>query len=148
MLLRPGLFLHRAARFGGKPRSISHEWQTRIQYVPQILHGTCGRGLATAAAVRPGQAQKIATKARIVIIGAGAAGTSLANRLVERLEGADITILDPSAEHLYQPGLSLVAAGLKPASYTQSQTADWLPEGVRLITLAAAAVDPWQEPSI
>ncbi|SNT73580.1 NAD(P)/FAD-dependent oxidoreductase [Paracoccus seriniphilus] len=104
--------------------------------------GLVAGGLATAAAVRPGQAQKIATKARIVIIGAGAAGTSLANRLVERLEGADITILDPSAEHLYQPGLSLVAAGLKPASYTQSQTADWLPEGVRLITLAAAAVDP------
>ncbi|MDP5348406.1 MAG: NAD(P)/FAD-dependent oxidoreductase, partial [Paracoccaceae bacterium] len=73
---------------------------------------------------------------------AGAAGTALVNRLVERLDGADITILDPSAEHLYQPGLSLVAAGLKPASYTQSRTTDWLPQGITLIAEAAAAIDP------
>jgi hypothetical protein len=56
-----------------------------------------------------------ATNARIVIIGAGAAGTALVNRLVDRLEGAQITLIDPRAEHLYQPGLTLVAAGLKPA---------------------------------
>ena len=104
--------------------------------------GLFAGGLATAAAVRPAQAAKVQTNARIVMIGAGAAGTALVNRLVERLEGADITILDPSAEHLYQPGLSLVAAGLKPASYTQSQTADWLPSGITLITQAAAAIDP------
>ncbi|WP_366142877.1 FAD/NAD(P)-binding oxidoreductase [Pseudooceanicola sp.] len=77
-----------------------------------------------------------------MIIGAGAAGTSLANRLVGRLDGAEITILDPSTEHLYQPGLSLVAAGLKPASYTQSNTADWLSKGITLIPEAAAAIDP------
>ena len=99
-------------------------------------------GLATAAAVPPAAAQQVQTNARIVIIGAGAAGTSLVNRLWRRLEGADITILDPSAEHLYQPGLSLVAAGLKPASYTQSKTAEWLPKGITLIPEAAAAIDP------
>ncbi|MCG3266624.1 NAD(P)/FAD-dependent oxidoreductase [Yoonia sp. I 8.24] len=99
-------------------------------------------GGVAAAAVQPAVAQAVQTSARIVIIGAGAAGTSLANRLVERLDGADITILDPSATHLYQPGLSLVAAGLKPSSYTESQTADWLPSGVSLITEAAAAIDP------
>jgi sulfide:quinone oxidoreductase len=99
-------------------------------------------GGVAAAAVQPAAAQAVQTSARIVIIGAGAAGTSLANRLVERLNGADITILDPSAVHLYQPGLSLVAAGLKPSSYTESQTADWLPSGVTLIAEAAAAIDP------
>jgi len=83
-----------------------------------------------------------ATTARIVIIGAGAGGTSLANRLVRRLDGAQITLIDPRREHLYQPGLSLVAAGLKPADYVVSQTTDWLPSGVRLIAEAAAAIDP------
>src|SRR5690606_11452570 len=87
-------------------------------------------------------AARIATKARIVIIGAGAAGTALANRLVARLEGAQITLIDPRREHLYQPGLSLVAAGLKPPGYVVSQTADWLPRGVTLIAEAAAAIDP------
>src|SRR6056297_4019259 len=87
-------------------------------------------------------AQPVATSARIVIIGAGAAGTALANRLVRRLEGADITLIDPRRAHLYQPGLSLVAAGLKPAGYVVSETTDWLPSGVNLVAEAVAAVDP------
>lgn len=90
----------------------------------------------------PASAAKLATKARIVIIGAGAGGTALVNRLVQRLEGAQITIIDARAEHLYQPGLSLVAAGLKPASYVVSRTADWLPQGITLIAEQAAAIDP------
>lgn len=99
-------------------------------------------GIAAASLGLPARARPVATKARIVIIGAGAAGTALVNRLVDRLEGATITVIDARAEHLYQPGLSLVAAGLKPASYTVSQTADWLPKGITLITETAAAIDP------
>jgi sulfide:quinone oxidoreductase len=99
---------------------------------------------AAAAALKPpeAEAQAVATTARIVIIGAGAAGTALVNRLVERLEGAQITLIDPRVEHLYQPGLTLVAAGLKPPSYVVSQTTDWLPDGVTLIPERVAAVDP------
>ncbi|WP_323769991.1 FAD/NAD(P)-binding oxidoreductase [Antarctobacter sp.] len=96
--------------------------------------------LAATGAARDAQAQT-ATKAKIVIIGAGAGGTSLANRLVRRLDGAEITLVDPRAEHLYQPGLSLVAAGLKPADYVLSKTTDWLPKGVTLVAEAAAAID-------
>jgi sulfide:quinone oxidoreductase len=82
------------------------------------------------------------TPARIVIIGAGAGGTALANRLVQRLSGASITIIDPRKEHIYQPGLSLVAAGLRPADYVVSQTADWLSRDVTLVQEAAVAIDP------
>ncbi|MFC7704442.1 FAD/NAD(P)-binding oxidoreductase [Plastorhodobacter daqingensis] len=98
---------------------------------------------AACASVRaaPAQAARVATSARIVIIGAGAAGTALANRLVQRLEGAEITLIDGRAEHLYQPGLSLVAAGLRPASYVVSRTTDWLPSGVTLIAEPAVAID-------
>lgn len=99
-------------------------------------------GITAASLGLPVRANAIATKARIVIIGAGAAGTALVNRLVQRLEGAQITIVDARAEHLYQPGLSLVAAGLKPASYTVSQTTDWLPSGITLVAENAAAIDP------
>ena len=98
-----------------------------------------------AAAALPGQqaaAQAVSTNARIVVIGAGAAGTALVNRLVDRLDGAQITLVDPRAEHLYQPGLTLVAAGLKPADYVVSRTTDWLPDGVTLLPERVAAVDP------
>jgi len=99
-------------------------------------------GAAAALPVTEARAQTVSTNARIVIIGAGAAGTAFANRLVRRLDGAQITLIDPRAQHLYQPGLSLVAAGLKPASYVISQTTDWLPSGVTLIAERVAAVDP------
>jgi len=84
----------------------------------------------------------IDTKARIVILGAGAAGTALANRLSRRLNGATITIIDPRKEHWYQPGFSLIAAGLKPAKYSVSQTGDWLPKDITWIAERAAEIDP------
>ena len=88
------------------------------------------------------RAARIATRARIVIIGAGAAGTALANRLTERLEGANITLLDGRQDHYYQPGYSLIAAGLKSPEYSISKTRDWLPSGVTLISEQAVAIDP------
>ncbi|WP_417627120.1 NAD(P)/FAD-dependent oxidoreductase [Pararhodobacter aggregans] len=82
------------------------------------------------------------TSARIVILGAGAGGTAMANRLANRLEGATITLVDARQQHWYQPGFTLIAAGLKPASYAISRTADWLPEGVEWIPEHAAGLDP------
>ena len=107
----------------------------------QMLSLTAGGAALAATGTATPSASQTRTNARIVIIGAGAGGTSLVNRLVRRLEGAQITLLDPRVEHLYQPGLSLVAAGLKPADYVVSKTTDWLPDGVTLIPEAAAAID-------
>jgi len=87
------------------------------------------------------QAGAVSTNAKVVIIGAGAAGTALANRLTRRLDGAQITVIDPRAQHLYQPGLTLVAAGLKPSDYVVSQTTDWLPSSVDLVPERVALVD-------
>jgi sulfide:quinone oxidoreductase len=115
----------------------------RVTTTRRGLFGLAGAAAAVATVgAGSSRAQTVTTSANIVIIGAGAAGTGFANRLVRRLDGATITIIDPRPEHLYQPGLSLVAAGLKPASYVVSQTTDWLPRGVTLIAEAAAAIDP------
>ena len=108
----------------------------------RMFLGLAAAGMAAAAAGVPARAAQVRTSARVVIIGAGAGGTALVNRLVERLDGAAITIIDARAEHLYQPGLSLVAAGLKPASYTQSRTTDWLPKGISYVNEAAAGHRP------
>lgn len=109
----------------------------------QFLAATVAGGAAATLVSGDSAAQTapIETSARIVIIGAGAAGTALANRLVRRLDGAQITLIDPRQNHLYQPGLTLVAAGLKPSGYVVSDTGRWLPDGVTWLADSVAAVD-------
>lgn len=120
-----------------KPRDLSD-----LRLSRRGLLGLGVAGIAMAAAGRPANAARISTKARIVIIGAGAGGTALANRLIQRLDGATISIIDNRVDHIYQPGLTLVGAGLKPAGYVISKTAQWLPSGVTLIADRAAEIDP------
>lgn len=85
---------------------------------------------------------KLRTAARIVIAGAGAAGLAAASRLSARLDGATITLIDKRKEHFYQPGFTLVAAGLKQPGYTISATKDYVPQGVNLIEEPVREFDP------
>ncbi|MBN9673556.1 NAD(P)/FAD-dependent oxidoreductase [Roseibium aggregatum] len=106
--------------------------------------GALGGGAAAAglASASNAGAAPVKTAAKILILGAGAAGTALANRLSARLDGARITLLDPRQDHYYQPGFTLIAAGLKPAGYSVTRTADWLPRTVDWISEGAAEIDP------
>ncbi|NLA51711.1 MAG: NAD(P)/FAD-dependent oxidoreductase [Alcaligenaceae bacterium] len=101
--------------------------------------GTTALGLHAQAAQA---APKVKTSVRIVIAGAGAAGLTTANYLATQLEGADITIIDARKAHYYQPGFTLVAAGLKSEKYPTSTTADYIPQGVKLIEERVAEFDP------
>ncbi|MTI17108.1 NAD(P)/FAD-dependent oxidoreductase [Rhodobacteraceae bacterium RKSG542] len=106
------------------------------------LSAACGATLTFKSTIANAKVNSLNTKAKIIIIGAGAAGAALANRLLRRLTGAKITVIDPRKRHLYQPGLSLVAAGLAGPDYVISKTTDWLPSGVTLLDEAVAEVDP------
>ncbi|SDD80314.1 NAD(P)/FAD-dependent oxidoreductase [Rhodospira trueperi] len=95
-------------------------------------------------AARPAGATPVSveTTAKIVVIGAGAAGLATASRLSKRLKGATITLIDARKRHLYQPGYTLVAAGLKPQDYPISRTEQYVPAGVDWIQEAAEEIDP------
>ena len=75
-------------------------------------------GLAGASAVVTGattyQVMKVSSdaKAKVVVIGGGAAGISVAARLMRWLNNPDVTIIDPSDRHYYQPGFTLIAGGV------------------------------------
>ncbi len=101
-----------------------------------------GAGAYALGLAGPSRAAPVKTSARIVILGAGAAGTAMANRLAGRLDGAAITLIDGSKRHLYQPGLTLIGAGLKPANYSVSDTAQWLPSSADWLEENAAEIDP------
>ena len=104
--------------------------------------GAAGAGTLLLLPESASAAPKVKTAARIVIAGAGAAGLTAAAQLAQRLEGAQITLVDARKAHFYQPGFTLVAGGIKPASYVVSSTRDYVPSGVELIEEAVAEIDP------
>ncbi len=101
-----------------------------------------GALLLPAGSAKASAVESVQSKARIVIAGAGAAGLATASHLAERLSGATIIIIDARKEHFYQPGYTLIAAGLKPASYVTSSTAEYIPKGVEWIEERVAEFDP------
>lgn len=78
----------------------------------------------------------------VVIVGAGAAGISVAASLLSRKPGLDIAIIDPADVHYYQPGWTLVGAGVFTADQTAKDLASLIPSGVTLIKGAVAAFEP------
>lgn len=101
-----------------------------------VLAGSAGAALHAP----PARAQS--TSARIVIVGAGAAGVSLATRLDRALDGARITIVDPREDHYYQPGLTLVATGAWERDRVVDRNARYLPRNVDWVREAVDEYDP------
>ncbi len=78
---------------------------------------------------------------RILIIGGGNAGLSVAARL--RNAGQDdIAVVEPNDKHYYQPLWTLVGGGRAEAQESERPQASVMPQGVAWIKDAATATDP------
>jgi sulfide:quinone oxidoreductase len=88
------------------------------------------------------QAQTSEARARIVIAGAGAAGLALAARLRRQMPNATVTLIDAKKEHHFQPGYTLVAAGIWSPEHVTERNEDYMPRGVTWIEQAVAEFDP------
>ncbi len=53
-----------------------------------------------------------------------------------------LRLVDARKEHYYQPGFTLVGAGIKPADYAVSQTGSYVPSGVQWVQERVAEIDP------
>jgi sulfide:quinone oxidoreductase len=78
----------------------------------------------------------------VVVVGAGAAGISVASSLLARAPDLDIAVVDPADIHYYQPGWTLVGGGVFQADETVRTLASVLPPKVHWIKAAAAAFEP------
>jgi len=78
---------------------------------------------------------------RIVIVGGGTAGVSVAARL-RRAGQDDVALIEPSHLHYYQPLWTLVGGGVVPIERSRRLEAAVVPRGVRWIQDAVVAIDP------
>lgn len=78
----------------------------------------------------------------VVIIGGGAAGIAAAASLLARSPMLDVAIVDPADIHYYQPGWTMVGAGIFNADFTARTMGSVLPHGVHWIKAAVAAFEP------
>ncbi|WP_460275430.1 bifunctional protein tyrosine phosphatase family protein/NAD(P)/FAD-dependent oxidoreductase [Celeribacter sp. ULVN23_4] len=78
----------------------------------------------------------------VVIVGGGAAGVAVAASLKSRKRDLDIAIIDPAAIHYYQPGWTMVGAGVFEPSTTAKTMGSLIPRGVHWLQSAVAAFEP------
>ncbi len=79
---------------------------------------------------------------RIVIVGAGNAGISAAAQLLKLNKKLDITLIDPSETHYYQPAWTLVGAGIFDIQKTARSQKDYIPKGTTWVKDAVANFNP------
>lgn len=81
-------------------------------------------------------------KGKIVIVGGGAAGITMAAYLTDMLRHDDITIIEPNEIHHYQPGYTMVAAGtFKPGEIIKT-TQSLMPKGVTWVKDKVIELEP------
>ncbi|TNE69736.1 MAG: TIGR01244 family phosphatase [Rhodobacteraceae bacterium] len=78
----------------------------------------------------------------VVIVGGGAAGVAVAASLKSRKPDLDIAIIDPADIHYYQPGWTMVGAGVFEPATTAKTMGSLIPRGVHWLKSAVAAFEP------
>ncbi|HDL41963.1 MAG TPA: NAD(P)/FAD-dependent oxidoreductase, partial [Actinobacteria bacterium] len=83
----------------------------------------------------------------LIILGAGTAGTMAANKLRPLLQRSewDITIVDQTTEHHYQPGYLFIPFGMYTADDVVKESRSLLADGINFVNSEIERVDPDQQ---
>ena len=81
---------------------------------------------------------------KLVILGAGTAGTMVANKLSHELDASEwkITIVDQDETHYYQPGFLFIPFGIYGPNDVIKPKRDYIPPGVEMIVSEIDIVEP------
>ncbi len=81
---------------------------------------------------------------KLLILGAGTAGTMVANRLARLLDTDEwqITLVDQNQTHYYQPGLLFIPFGIYSKNDVVKPKRDFIPAGAELILSPIEHIDP------
>ena len=78
----------------------------------------------------------------VIIMGAGSAGIATAASLLKRNAHLSVALVDPSEDHYYQPGWTMVGGGVFDAEQTHRKTEDLIPGGARWIKAGVTQFQP------
>ncbi len=70
---------------------------------------------------------------KVLIVGGGTAGITVAARLRKKLKAGEMAIIEPSTKHYYQPLWTLVGGGIFPKERSEREEKDYIPDGVEWI---------------
>lgn len=79
---------------------------------------------------------------KVLILGGGSGGISVASRLLRFLRPDEIGIIEPSVVHFYQPLWTLVGAGIVQKEKTKRNFDSVIPKGVSWIQSQVEIIDP------
>ncbi len=99
---------------------------------------------ATTSPVSGDAVQKTSSAARhdVVIVGGGTAGLATASSMLRRKPDLDILVIEPREAHYYQPGWTLVGAGIFDRKQTERTMASVMPKNVKWKRAAVAGFEP------
>jgi len=81
-------------------------------------------------------------RAKIVIVGGGAAGITMSAYLADMLRYDDITIIDPNTDHHYQPGYTLIAGGVFEPEEVVRTTKSLIPSDAKWLQDSVTELNP------
>lgn len=85
---------------------------------------------------------KASVKGKILIVGGGFAGLSILNKLISLIDNPDITIIEPNEKVLYQPGYTLIAAGVYEPDDVVYKTSSYIPSKAKWIKAEVTEFHP------
>lgn len=83
-------------------------------------------------------------KIKILILGAGAGGISVAAKLKKSVHSSDIVIVEPNEKHFYQPMWTLAGAGINDKEDSEREQKDVLPSDIEWIKDSVMSISPEQ----
>jgi sulfide:quinone oxidoreductase len=120
-------------------------WACQVNFVPYVLPGQDEWQVRRSTKARSVELPKseVAVMRRLVVLGAGTAGTMVVNKLRRRLGGDwQITIVEQSDVHCYQPGYLFLPFGSYAPDDVIKPTRRFIPGGVELVSGVIEQVVP------
>ncbi|KAK0340754.1 hypothetical protein LTR94_029192, partial [Friedmanniomyces endolithicus] len=78
----------------------------------------------------------------IVVVGGGSAGIAAAASILKRRDHLRLAVVEPNEDHYYQPGWTMVGAGVFDAAVTRREEARLIPKGAHWVKAAARSFQP------